>query len=205
MTFTPHPHELRSSSTAEVREDEKWTTPRVRTGGWRQLGVVNWLLAKAASRSVGVSSANLFTTLGQAGGVFRGWLYFSATMMPFGPLSRRDTEMVIIRVAQLRRCAYELDHHLRLGRRYGITDGVADYLLSRPVGVRSAGIRHRDDVVLDCVDDLVLRGELSTSDFDDLRLHFDNRRIIALTLLVGHYSALAGVVRALHIERDFSN
>jgi AhpD family alkylhydroperoxidase len=39
-----------------------------------------------------------------------------------GLLPQREVELVILRVATLRDCAYELDHHLRLGRAAGLTD-----------------------------------------------------------------------------------
>ena len=42
--------------------------------------------------------------------------------MPGGTLPRRETELVIIRVAHLAGCDYEREHHLRLGRRAGVTD-----------------------------------------------------------------------------------
>lgn len=185
------------------------TTPRVRLGGRNELGVTNWVLSRVASRSVGVSTANLFATLGRTGGVFRGWLFYSATMMPFGPLDRRDTEMIIIRVAHVRECAYELDHHLRLGRRHGVTVEMADRIVQRPLfatggsgSAQTTSVRSREDVVLDSVDELVTSGHLSDDNWHALLRHFDEAKIIGMLLLVGHYSALATVIAALRIERD---
>ena len=58
-------------------------------------------------------------TLGRHRPLFRGWLRFAGRLMPGGKLPRRETEMVILRVAHLRQCAYEFEHHARLARRAG--------------------------------------------------------------------------------------
>ncbi len=58
---------------------------------------------------------NLFLTLGRHRPLFRGWLRFAGRLMPGGKLPRRETELVILRVAHLRGCAYEFDHHVHLG------------------------------------------------------------------------------------------
>jgi len=97
-------------------------TPRIAPGGLRELGVVNWLLCGAIARSAGFKRVNLFQTLGRQRNLFRGWLHFTSQMMPFGALSRHDTELVILRVGHLRGCQYELDHHQRLGKRSGVTE-----------------------------------------------------------------------------------
>lgn len=185
------------------------TSPRVRPGGRRELGLTNWVLSRLASRSVGVPHANLFATLGRTGTVFRGWLHYSATMMPFGQVSPRDTEMIIIRVAHVRGCAYELEHHLRLGRGRGVTDELAGHLVARPVLGRNAAetvsvpdISRRDDAILDAVDELVTTGDLSDENWRGLRRHFDEAQVIEILLLIGHYGALASVIAALRIDRD---
>src|SRR5699024_12421951 len=62
----------------------------------------------------------VFTTLGKSRRLFWAWLIYSAMMMPFGRLSRRETELVILRIAHLRRCEYERRHHERLARLAGV-------------------------------------------------------------------------------------
>ncbi|MGN6108525.1 MAG: carboxymuconolactone decarboxylase family protein, partial [Kofleriaceae bacterium] len=96
--------------------------PRIAPGRIRELGAVNWLICRALSRLAGVREAQLFTTLGRHRSLFRAWLAFAGHLMPGGALSRRDSELAILRVAHLRGCAYELAHHRRLGRRVGLDD-----------------------------------------------------------------------------------
>merc|ERR1711960_54481 len=108
------------------------STPRVAPGSFGDLGPINWVFARGAARVIGVDEARIFSTLGRAKGLFRGWLHFGARLMPFGALSRKDSEMIIIRVAHLRRCDYELDHHRRLGARAGISSDEFDRILAGP-------------------------------------------------------------------------
>ncbi|WP_238421846.1 carboxymuconolactone decarboxylase family protein [Gordonia sp. 'Campus'] len=173
-------------------------TPRVAPGGFRELGPINFVYARGAARVMGVDDAHIFSTLGRAKGLFRGWLHFSSRLMPFGVLSRKDSEMVIIRVAHLRECAYELDHHRRLGRRAGITAEEFDRILEGP----DAGWGDRERAILRAVDELVETRDVSDTAWQALTRHLDARRLIGFTLLVGQYDSLATTIHTLRIQRD---
>ncbi|MBV8385841.1 MAG: carboxymuconolactone decarboxylase family protein, partial [Acidimicrobiia bacterium] len=82
-------------------------TPRIAPGDLRDVGVVNWVVSAVSGRVAGTGPPNLFLTLGRNRALFRGWLHFAGRMMPGGKLPRRDTELVILRVAHLRNCEYE--------------------------------------------------------------------------------------------------
>ncbi|GAA2055940.1 carboxymuconolactone decarboxylase family protein [Williamsia deligens] len=174
------------------------TTPRIAPGNLRELGPLNWAFCRVASRVVGVPDMHIFSTLGRTGGLFRGWLHHSARLMPFGPLSRRDTEMIIIRVAHLRDCAYELDHHLRLGKRAGIDGDLAERIRTGPDAVGG----DRDRAILTAVDELVGNRDIADATWTDLSRHLTERERIGLLLLVGNYDSLATTIGTLRIERD---
>ena len=118
--------------------------------------------------------------------------------MPFGPLSRRDTEMVIIRTAHLRDCAYELDHHLRIGRRVGLDDETVARVRSGP----EAGHAERERAILTAVDELVAERDISDPTWAALSRHLTERERIGLLLLVGNYDSLATTISTLRIDRD---
>ncbi|MDQ8705268.1 carboxymuconolactone decarboxylase family protein [Streptomyces sp. LHD-70] len=90
---------------------------RIRPGGRREVGLRIWVFSQIAGRVAGTRAPALFLTLGRNRPLFRGWLRFAARLMPRGTLPRRDTELIILRVAHLCGCAYEFTHHERLGRR----------------------------------------------------------------------------------------
>lgn len=174
------------------------STPRVSPGGLRELGPINWAVVRAMSLATGTDNAHIFATLGRSKGLFRGWLHYSSRMMPFGELSRRETELVIIRVAHLRGCDYELDHHRRLGAKAGITAAAFDRILIGP----EADWEPRDAALLSATDELVADRDISDATWATLRAHLSERKAIAFVLLVGQYDTLATTIGTLRIERD---
>ena len=174
-------------------------TPRVPPASARELGLVNAAIAWASGRAAGGRPLNLFTTLGRARGLFRGWLHFASRLMPFGRLARRDTELVILRVAHLRACEYERRHHLQIGRRAGLTD--ADFARVTE-GPQAAGWSDRERAILQAVDELDAARSISDPTWEALRAQLDARRLVELVLLATHYEMLATVIATLGIEPD---
>src|SRR5690606_30683077 len=122
-----------------------------------ELGPVNWLLCRVISRGAGTPEAHLFTTLGRQRSLFRAWLRFAGAMMLRGSIDRHETEIVILRVAHLRRCDYELDHHIRLGARAGVDAALVARIFAGP---SAAGLSDRQRVLLAAVDDLVTHKDI---------------------------------------------
>jgi alkylhydroperoxidase family enzyme len=174
------------------------TSQRIDPGNLRQLGLFNWVFSKVAARTLGLSDMHLFSTLGRGKGLFRGWLHYSAGMMPFGSLARHDTELVIIRTAHLRNSEYELDHHKRLGKRAGIDEAEFARIRQGP----DAGWSGKELALLRAVDELVGTKDLSDLTWKELSAHLDDRRLIEFVMLVGQYDSLATTIGTLRIERD---
>jgi AhpD family alkylhydroperoxidase len=175
-------------------------SPRIAPGGLSQLGVINWLLCRLLSRAAGTPDAHLFSTLGQQRGLFRAWLNFAARMMPGGTISQLETELVILRVAHLRQCDYETDHHIRIGRRVGVDRALLEQVWQGP---SAAGWSERQRALLSAVDQLVHDKDLDDAAWRALSAHYREPQLIELCLLVGQYEMLATTITALRIPRDF--
>jgi AhpD family alkylhydroperoxidase len=175
------------------------TGARIAPGGRRDVGLATWALSRIAGRAQGTGPPDLFLTLGRHRRLFRGWLRFAGRLMPFGTLPRRETELVILRVAHLRGCAYEWEHHRHLGRRAGVT--TAD-LVRIEAGPETSGWSERERALLEAVDALHADGDLDDERWADLRRHLDERAAIELVLLVGHYEMLATAIATLRIQPD---
>ncbi|WP_067716846.1 carboxymuconolactone decarboxylase family protein [Nocardia yamanashiensis] len=175
------------------------TQPRIAPGRLRELGPVNWVVWQVLSRAAGTEDAHLFSTLGRTGGLFRGWLHFSGRLMPGGTLPRYETELVIIRVAHLRGCEYEMDHHIRLGKRAGVTQPILDRLREGP---SAAGWTDKERALLTAVDQLVGTRDLDDTAWRELAVHYDERRLIEIVLLTNQYEGLASTITALRIQTD---
>jgi AhpD family alkylhydroperoxidase len=172
---------------------------RIAPGGRREVGLFTWGFGEIAGRVAGTRPPNLFMTLGRHRRLFHGWLWFAGRLMPGGRLPRRDTELAILRVAHLRECAYEFEHHVRLGKRAGV--GAADVERVRE-GPAAAGWTPREAAILGAVDELHATGDLGDATWDALRAHLSERDAIELVLLAGHYEMLATAIAALRIQPD---
>jgi len=150
------------------------------------------------ARGARVREAHLFTTLGRHRWLYRAWLGWSGALLLSGRIPRRETELVILRVADRCDSAYEWHHHERLGRRAGLT--AQEIARVREDG--TDGWSPSDAALLRATDQL-----LQTDDIDDeawarLRAHWDDRHAIELCLLVGQYRGLAVTIRALGVPPD---
>lgn len=183
--------------------------PRVRPGGLREVGLPAWLLSRAAALAEGTTPPNLFLTLGRRRRLFRGWLHFAARLMPRGGLPRRETELVILRVAHLRGCDYEFRHHARIARRSGVSAADVDRVVAGPgEGGRDEADREdggwsgRERALLTAVDGLLRDRDLDDATWSRLRRHLTEPECVELCMLVGHYDMLATVITALRIQPD---
>lgn len=173
--------------------------PRISPGRLRELGPINWVVWQILSRAAGTDDAHLFSTLGRTKGLFRGWLHFSGRLMPGGRLPRHESELVILRIAQLRDCAYEMDHHIRLGRRAGVTPEILDRIRTGPA---ADGWSDKHRALLTAVDQLVETRDIDDTTWTALAAHYDERSLIEIVLLINQYEGLAATITALRIQRD---
>ena len=175
------------------------STPRIAPGGRDDVGLLNWAFARASGVVAGTEPPNLFLTLGRHRRLFRGWLRFAGHLMPGGRISRRDTELVILRVGHRNACEYELAQHRRLARRAGLSDAEIARVAEGP---GADGWSERDRLLLTVADELHDRRDLTDATWTLLRSHLDEVDAIELVLLVAHYEMLATAIGTLRIEPD---
>ncbi|HET7683834.1 MAG TPA: carboxymuconolactone decarboxylase family protein [Marmoricola sp.] len=173
--------------------------PRIAPGSLRDTGPLVWAFARLAGRVTRTGPPAIFTTLGRGRGLFWGWLHFAGRLMPGGKLPRRETELVILRVAVLRDCAYELEHHVRLGRRAGVTSADVERIRE---GSSARGWSDREQLLLTAAEELVRDRDLTDSTWHRLSEAYDDRTLLELVLLVGHYDMLATTLLTLRIQPE---
>lgn len=162
-----------------------------------ELGPLARIVAGIAGRVSESGPPNVFTTLGRHPRLFRGWLRYSAHLMPFGELPRRDTELVILRVAWQRRSAYEWHQHVPIALRIGLTaDEVAGVVDDPP----SSGFTERQRTLVAVSDEMLAGRPLSDDTWSAVQASLSDRETIELCLLVGHYQGLASAIGALGIQ-----
>jgi alkylhydroperoxidase family enzyme len=154
-------------------------------------------VAEIAGRVTGGGPPNILTTLGQHPRLFRAWVRFSAHLMPFGELPRRDTELVILRVAWRCRAAYEWWQHVPIALRVGLTP---DEVAGVAEGSAAGGFTERQRALLAVSDELIAQRALSDATWSAVQASLSDREAIELCVLIGHYQGLASAIGGLGIQ-----
>ncbi|GAB3082871.1 carboxymuconolactone decarboxylase family protein [Corynebacterium aquatimens] len=166
-------------------------------GRGKEIAVLARVADKIGGLVQGSKTLNLFPAIGRARRNFLPWLLYSGMLMPFGILSRKESELIILRVAALRGATYELEHHKKLGKKAGLSnDEIAR------VQRQEHGFDGRTKAVLDAADDVVRYRQVSDEVWARLADRLSDKEITALLLLVTNYDGLATVMDVLNIPLD---
>jgi AhpD family alkylhydroperoxidase len=173
--------------------------PRIAPGTRRQVGALNAVILRAIGLGVGGRAPNVFTTLARHRSLFRRWLLFAGALMPGGKLPRRDSELVILRVAHNTGSEYEWAQHERLGRAAGLSE--AEIARVRE-GAAAPGWSERQALILAAVDELHEDDRIDAETWEGLARHVEPIEMIELCMLAGHYAMLAGTLNSLRVQSD---
>lgn len=174
---------------------------RMPPGDRKQLGLINWIIARNAARKIqGSGDMHLFTVLGRHRPLFRAFWLYSGQLLGRGKLALSDTELVILRVAHLRNSRYELQQHTRLARTRGVDNALQDRIFAGP---DAEGLTERQRALLRAVDEFVIRRDMSDGTFAALSSHLDRQQVIEFCALAAHYDGIAGILATLQVPMDY--
>lgn len=139
-------------------------------------------------------AGNLLATLVRHPELTRAFLRFSGYLLTGSTLPPRVREQVILRVAHRRGCAYEWEHHVKIGKKAGLCD--ADI-----AAAQSGDASHEfDRAVLRAVDELDQKSNLSDHTWTVLSERLDERQRMDLIFTIGGYTALAMALNTFGVE-----
>jgi AhpD family alkylhydroperoxidase len=139
-------------------------------------------------------AGNLLSTLVRHPKLTRAFLGFSGYLLYGSTLPERVREQVILRVAHRRGCAYEWEHHVKIGKKAGLSD--ADIAAAQS-GDASGEF---DRAVLGAVDELDEKSNLSDHTWAILSQRLDERQRMDLIVTIGGYTALAMALNTFGVE-----
>lgn len=180
--------------------DGGWAgAPRLREGlgtpATRGARAFVWVMERIG----GVHAGNLFRLLSSNRRVFYTWVPFAASLVPYGTLPRRTSELVVLRIAWRRRSRYEWGQHVDIANRAGVTLMEVKAVTVGP----DAPLWSPDErTLLTAVDEFLDAGHISDERWHELARVYTQAELVELCLLIGHYSMLAGVLRTLGLELD---
>ncbi len=173
---------------------------RIPPGGFKELGPINWGIAKLGARGIRAPRFSLFNVLGQHRLLFPVWLPLSGYLLYAGKLSRRDAETVILRVGHLRECEYELQQHRRLARSRGLTAETQAKIFEGP---DAEGLTDRERVLITATDEFVVTRGVSPQTWQTLAKHLTRPQLIEFCMLAAQYDGLAATITTLNVPLDF--
>lgn len=174
--------------------------PRILPGTRREIGVLNRSIARVLGVAAGGPPPNIFTTLGKHRRLFLQWLVFAGGLMPGGALPRRETELLILHVARHMDSHYEWVHHLRLGKKAGVTD--SDIAHIHAATLSDGNFSARERAMLHAATEFMDHPAVRDEAWEALQAHLNEKELIEFCLLVGHYQMLAKTLNSLGVPLD---
>ncbi len=170
------------------------------TGSLRELGPLGWAFCKLAARRQRIPQMHLFTTLGIHRPLLWAYLPFGGYLLYLGKLSRKDAELVILRVGHLRDAEYELQQHRRLARTRGVGPELQAKIFEGP---DAEGLTDRQRALITATDEFVVTRGVSHETWAALAAYLTKPQLIEFCMLAGHYDLLAATMSTLNIPLDY--
>ena len=143
-------------------------------------------------------AANIFATLVRNPGLFRRWLPFGGKLLA-GKLPARDRELLILRTAVHCQAEYEWGQH----RLIGLSAGLSEAEIARVRdGAGAEGWDPFDAALLAAADELHRDACISDTTWEVLASRYDERQLIEVPMVVGHYHMVAFTLNSLGVELE---
>jgi alkylhydroperoxidase family enzyme len=146
----------------------------------------------------GAPASNIFATLVRNPGLFRRWLPFGGKLLA-GKLPPRERELLILRTAVHCQADYEWGQHTLIARSLGISDEEIERVRSGPDAPGWDGF---DAALLRAADELHETARISDSTWDSLVGRYDERQLIEVPMVVGHYHMVAFTLNSLGVPLE---
>ncbi len=142
---------------------------------------------------------NIFSTLARHEVLFRAWLPFGGALLGRGALGARERELLILRTGCNCGSAYEWGQHVRISEGLGMG---RELILRVAAGPDADGWSPSDRALLRAADELHDRAKISAGTWAQLAELYDERGLIEIPMLVGHYHLVAFALNSLEVELD---
>ncbi|HMD51521.1 MAG TPA: carboxymuconolactone decarboxylase family protein [Solirubrobacteraceae bacterium] len=157
------------------------------------------LEARGGAISARLGDNNIFPTLARHPDLFAAWLPFGGFLLGRGVLGARERELLILRTGYNCGSAYEWGQHMRISEALGLDRGE---LLRVADGPGAEGWSAADAALLRAADELHEDAKISDETWAELSESYDERGLIEITMLVGHYHLVAYALNSLEVEPD---
>ena len=153
-------------------------------------GLIALLFVKVISLAGGIKKGfmNVMNALMYLGGHFMSYLRFFLNIYHNSRLDEREKELMVAHLAWRTGCRYEFVHHTEQAEKHGITNDDMISVCCEPEEIEDA----HTQLLMQCVDDLVLNFQIPEERLQVLRLTYEDKEIVEITMFLGHYMMVAG-------------
>lgn len=142
---------------------------------------------------------NLLGTLARHPALTRGYHAFNGQVQFATTLSVRQRELLVLRVAAVRRAAYEWAQHAVLALDAGFD---RHEIVRIAEGPDAPGWSPLERAMLRAVDELIDDARITDATWDELAGELDEQQLMDLIFTVGAYEVLAMAIRSFGVELD---
>ena len=150
-------------------------------------------------RDAGREVPNLYRTLGNSPAMLNAWVAMAWPLRHESVTSRRLRELMIMRVAQLTRTAYEWAAHQPMALQCGVTP---EQLSELGDWQRSDRFDEIDREVLALTDAMIDEIEVPDAVWEPLALRYPPGELVELVLTAAYYACVSRTLRALRMPFD---
>lgn len=171
--------------------------PPLRREEW---GELEPLLSAQGPGGVGVlGENNIFSTFARHPELMSTWAPFGGYLLGGGTLPARDRELAILRTGFNCGSDYEWGQHVRICETMGIDRETIDRVA---VGPGAEGWSVAERALLTACDELHADSRISDPTWAALVSSYDEKQMIELPFLVGHYHLVAFTLNSLGVQLD---
>jgi alkylhydroperoxidase family enzyme len=145
---------------------------------------------------------HFYGTLAHTPGAFAAFLDLGTELSTASALDARSRELAILRVGWLLGGPYVWGEHVIVARREGLSPDEIERVIE---GSPAEGWGDRERALLKGVEELHADAMISDATWADLAAHYDERQLVELPMLVGHYHLTIFVQNALRIRLNPHN
>ena len=180
--------------------------PRLAPLDEQELGEREWAVIRKMRALVGypldAPVAEIFRTMCRHPDFFLDFLVPGITIMAASAWPAREREMVILRTGWLCGAPFEFGEHVERARQAGLPD---DAIARVTEGSGAEGWTPLEAALLRAVEELHADAMISDATWAVLRGHCDDRQLIELPMIVGHYHKAAFVQNSLRFQLNPGN
>jgi alkylhydroperoxidase family enzyme len=157
------------------------------------------LAARPPAVGARLGDNNIFATFARHPDLLQAWLPFGGFLLGRGVLPARERELLILRTGYNCGSPYEWGQHVRIAERVGIP---REEVMRVAAGPEDPAWDAEDRTLLRAADELHARSKISDETWAALGERYDERGLLEIAMLVGHYHLVAFALNSLEVELD---